>query len=126
MIVSDDDPCPTFSDAYVDLLIETLTPTVTQLREWNISQYAVVYGFDELPIQCLPQVSLLSKMKEQVGEKIVAAQLIRGQRKIIPCPIASVINCLLLSVFLFEIMASPGNRQSHLYAHQLSHLFLFS
>lgn len=51
--------CPQYSPAYVKQLITTLTPIVAQLQERNILQYAYVYGFDENPVSCEPQVRQL-------------------------------------------------------------------
>ena len=57
---SDDDQagCPVhFTEAYIAELIQTIQPTVESLRALNASQYAYVYGFDELPNTCIEQIT---------------------------------------------------------------------
>eukprot|EP00054_Salpingoeca_dolichothecata_P036329 m.7225 g.7225 ORF g.7225 m.7225 type:complete len:565 (+) comp6588_c0_seq2:117-1811(+) len=51
--------CANYSQEYVNRMISTLKPTVEQLQQKNLLQYAYVYGFDENPPSCEPQVRKL-------------------------------------------------------------------
>ena len=70
------DNCPVnYTDAYVDKLLATLTPTVTALQQQNLLQYAYVYGFDELPAACEPEIrKLFGAVKQKfAGLRTVSA-----------------------------------------------------
>ena len=51
--------CPQYSADYVKRLILKLNPIVGLLEERGLLQYAYVYGFDENPQSCEPQVRQL-------------------------------------------------------------------
>eukprot|EP00051_Salpingoeca_urceolata_P008965 m.110276 g.110276 ORF g.110276 m.110276 type:complete len:586 (-) comp16033_c0_seq3:126-1883(-) len=51
--------CANYSDAYVEKLIATLKPAVEALRAKGWIDRAYVYGFDENPVSCEPQVRKL-------------------------------------------------------------------
>eukprot|EP00928_Gymnodinium_smaydae_P028478 TRINITY_DN21709_c0_g1_i1.p1 TRINITY_DN21709_c0_g1~~TRINITY_DN21709_c0_g1_i1.p1 ORF type:complete len:613 (-),score=49.12 TRINITY_DN21709_c0_g1_i1:124-1962(-) len=52
-------PCPNFTDEYVARLLATLKPIVTALEAAGIAERAYIYGFDENPKECEPQVRKL-------------------------------------------------------------------
>jgi len=51
--------CANYTDDYVNRLIETLTPIVEELRSKDMLKHAYIYGFDENPVSCEPQVRKL-------------------------------------------------------------------
>ena len=51
--------CANYTDSYVNRLIETLDPIVQELRSKDMLKHAYIYGFDENPVSCEPQVRKL-------------------------------------------------------------------
>ena len=51
--------CQNYTNEYVDRLIIKLKPIVDQLTKANILDRAYIYGFDENPVSCEPQVRKL-------------------------------------------------------------------
>ncbi len=57
--------CANYTDEYVARLLATLAPSVNALQEKNLLPYAYVYGFDECPRSCEPQVRQLFNAVKQ-------------------------------------------------------------
>lgn len=51
--------CRNFTDAYVEHMLATLSPIVAALEQKDLLSRAYVYGFDENPVSCEPQVRKL-------------------------------------------------------------------
>jgi len=51
--------CANYTDEYVERLVATLAPTVVALEQLKLLDRAYIYGFDENPPSCEPQVRKL-------------------------------------------------------------------
>ena len=79
--------CANFTKAYVTRMINILRPIVNQLTKDNLLESAYIYGFDENPISCEPQVRQLFDATKAAFPKLKTAAVLNWSPMPIDLPV---------------------------------------